>query len=249
MISVCLASYNGAKYIREQVDSILSQIGIDDELIISDDGSTDDTLKILYGYDDSRIRIYKHKAITRCQNNSDKVTHNFEYALTFAKGDIIFLADQDDVWLNDRVSIMSKHLESNMLVLADCSIVDEDLHVLYPSYFNIHRTKKGIINNIYKNAFVGSSMAFRREVLDIAFPFPERGVGHDIWLGLIASCFGEVEFIYQPLTLYRRHAYTVSPTGSKSNLSLLYRLHYRLLIVCELLKRLFFYQFKGNRDK
>lgn len=238
MISVCLASYNGAKYIKEQVDSILSQISFDDELIISDDGSTDDTLNILYKYNDSRIRIYNHKPSIKLKNNSDNVTHNFEYALSCAKGDIIFLSDQDDIWLPNRVAAMLKCLESNMLVVADCSIVDEKLCILYPSYFDIHRTKKGVINNIYKNAFVGSSMAFRRDVLDIAFPFPLRGVGHDLWLGLIASCIGEVAFIYQPLTLYRRHACTVSPTGSKSNLSILYRLYYRVLIVYELIKRL-----------
>ena len=96
MISVCIASHNGEKYIKEQVDSILCQIGSDDEVVISDDGSTDKTLAILEAYNDPRIKVFRYVHPCMYRYNFDYATHNFENALHHAKGDIIFLADQDD---------------------------------------------------------------------------------------------------------------------------------------------------------
>ena len=97
MISVCMATYNGEKYIRQQICSIISQIGEGDEVIISDDGSTDSTLDTIRSMADSRIRIVKGP----CRRSP---TLNFENALSHAQGDYIFLADQDDVWLPGKVS-------------------------------------------------------------------------------------------------------------------------------------------------
>src|SRR5674476_13034 len=115
MISVCLTTYNGEEYILEQIQSILCQIGNDDEVIISDDGSTDHTLKILNKQEDHRIKIYHN-------NNSKGIISNIENALTYAKGDIIFLADQDDVWLPNKVRICSEALINNNLVISDCYV-------------------------------------------------------------------------------------------------------------------------------
>ena len=96
MISVCMACYNGEKFIQEQVDSIICQLGLDDELIISDDGSNDRTLDILFSYEDSRIKILHNRA---CHG----FVGNFENALSHAKGDYIFLSDQDDIWKKEKV--------------------------------------------------------------------------------------------------------------------------------------------------
>ena len=90
MISVCMATYNGEKYIQEQIDSILCQLSKDDELVISDDHSTDATCDIIKSYNDRRIKLFLNEL-------AKGVTHNFENALLHSKGDIIFLADQDDV--------------------------------------------------------------------------------------------------------------------------------------------------------
>ena len=90
IVSVCMATYNGEKYIREQIDSILPQLSDSDELVISDDGSSDSTIDIIQGYNDRRIRLY--------HNTRHGVTWNFENALRQSRGDVIFLADQDDVW-------------------------------------------------------------------------------------------------------------------------------------------------------
>lgn len=238
MISVCIATYNGAAYIREQLDSILSQLGPGDEVIISDDGSTDGTLSVLDSYSDPRIKVLNHVKGKRYPHAADYTTHNFEHALRHAKGETVFLSDQDDVWLPDKVAVMCESLRENLLAVADCTVTDGELRVLYPSYFEIHRTRSGVWNNLYINAFVGSSMAFRRELLDVALPFPDKDVGHDLWLGLLATCKGKVDFIRRPLVLYRRHEQTVSPTGGKSTLPLSYKIKYRLKTLAALAMRL-----------
>lgn len=101
MVSVCLATYNGEKYIRQQIESILPQLSAADEIVVSDDESTDQTVPILESFNDSRIHIYIHKR----RNEKvvwDYATHNFENALSHAKGDYIFLSDQDDVFLPEK---------------------------------------------------------------------------------------------------------------------------------------------------
>ena len=95
MNSVCMASFNGERYIKEQIDSILLQIGEDDELIISDDGSTDQTVDVICSYRDDRIKFVRNV-------NRHGCIGNFENALRVASGDFIFLADQDDIWLSDK---------------------------------------------------------------------------------------------------------------------------------------------------
>ena len=107
MISVCIATYNGEKYIREQLDSILPQLGLDDEVIISDDSSTDNTLKIIEEYNDCRIKIFSN-------NKFYSPILNFENALKKAQGDFIFLSDQDDIWKSNKVEVVMKYL--NMLL-------------------------------------------------------------------------------------------------------------------------------------
>lgn len=238
MISVCVATYNGENYIKEQIDSILCQLSKEDEIIISDDGSTDSTLEILKSYKDSRIKILRHKHNTSYTHSADYTTHNFENALLHAKGEYIFLSDQDDVWLPNKVEVMKTKLLDYGLVVSDCMVVDSQLSVIHPSYFAIHRTKKGVINNLYINAFHGACMAFRKEVLNQAIPFPNSDVGHDFWLGLIATHYYSVEFINQPLILYRRHDNTVSPSAKGSTLPISYRIQYRLITIFELCRRI-----------
>lgn len=95
MISVCMATYNGEEYIKEQLESILCQLGEMDEIIISDDGSTDNTLNIIESYNDSRIKIH-------INTGKHGFVYNFENALQKAKGEYIFLSDQDDIWLPEK---------------------------------------------------------------------------------------------------------------------------------------------------
>lgn len=238
MISVCVATYNGERFIREQLVSILSQLGPQDEVIVSDDGSTDRTLAIVTGMRDPRIRIIRHTGSVRYSHSFDCVTHNFEYALHHASGDFIFLSDQDDLWLPGKVENMRKKLQDHLLVLSDCKVSDSSLHILHDSYFRLNGLRKGILRNLFRNSFLGSCMAFRRELLDKVLPFPPHSVPHDIWLGLLASRYGKVAFLEQPLIIYRRHDATVSASCSKSSFSLWFKILYRIRCLSALLNRI-----------
>lgn len=229
MVSVCIATYNGEKYIREQLNSILSQLTVDDEIIISDDSSTDKTIEILREYKDPRIRIFSggkfHSPI-----------FNFENALKQAKGDYIFLSDQDDIWLDNKVAKMVEALKQYSLVVSDCYVVDKDCNIIRDSFFTKQPTP-GILKNIIKNNYIGCCMALRREVLTKALPFPKQIAMHDIWLGLCGSLYYKAIFIPDKLILYRRHGNNASPTGERSKYSLKYKLCYRIELILLLVKR------------
>lgn len=235
-ISVCMATYNGAKYIKEQLHSILAQLEENDEVIISDDGSTDDTLSLIESFADKRIKIYHHKR-ENTKFHLDNSTHNFEYALKQCTGDIIFLSDQDDVWLPQKVETMVKALNESMLVVSDCKLVDNELNVVHPSYFEQNGVHEGILNNFIKYTLVGCCMAFRRELLNKALPFPPTKVGHDLWLAFMAYHYYSVGLIREPLMLFRRHGNNVTSCGSKSSYSLFFKINYRCVIMWAFLKR------------
>ena len=230
MISVCIATYNGERYLREQVDSILVQLGTADELIVSDDGSTDSTLSILESYGDSRIRIFAN-------TNRKGVIGNFENALKQAKGEYIFLSDQDDVWLPGKVEKCVEALQQADLALHDATIIDADGNLIAPSFFALRNTRKGFWANLKKNGFIGCCMAFRREMLEKTLPFPPQIAIHDMWIGLLASRKGKVNLVDEPLILYRRHEENASSTGEKSGLSLKEKTAYRLRMWNEIRKR------------
>jgi len=209
MISVCMASYNGGKYIREQLESILSQLPSDVEIVIADDGSTDDTLQVVESLNELRIRMLpaeKHLG----------VIYNYERALLASKGEIVFLADQDDVWLPGKVT---KVLDA----LKEFDLVAHDAWMLRPSESSWTRSgklndirayKSGVVVNWWKNSFTGCCMAFRRNVLDKALPFPKNLPMHDQWLGIVAEKFFKVKFIDEPLVEYRQHSTNATHIGN-----------------------------------
>lgn len=228
MISVCMATKNGAKYIGEQIDSILSQIGPDDELIISDDHSTDETRAIIASYDDSRIKLFVNK-------NIDGVVSNFENALRQASGEIIFLSDQDDVWMPDKISTMKHELLTHDVVISDCSVANDALEIFEPSFFAVNNSGKGIIRNIIKNSYMGCCMAFTRKVLEKALPFPSNIPMHDMWIGLIGEMNYNVKFLDMPLVYYRRHQRNASSSGFASDAPFTQRLFWRFVILKNLI--------------
>lgn len=238
MISVCVATYNGAKYIRRQLDSIRVQLADTDEIIVSDDMSSDSTLQEIRNIGDERIKIYSH-AKEHAKFVIDYATRNFENALSHAKGDIIFLSDQDDVWLPDKVDVMLEALKNSDMVMSDCCTTDQDLHIISNSYYGTERSfKPSIIYNFAKPSFLGSCMAFRRNILDLALPFPRYGVGHDLWLGLIGIKYYKFSFINKPLILYRRHKSTVTDGGKANNTSLMFKIKYRMYVLFALVRLL-----------
>ncbi|PMM49032.1 glycosyltransferase [Vibrio breoganii] len=233
-VSVCLASYNGENYIRQQIDSILEQLEEHDELIISDDDSIDDTICIISDISDSRVRVLKGP----CTGLID----NFENALLAASGDIIILSDQDDVWLPGRVKLARDILVGDTLLsVVDCKIVDRDLNTIDESFFRSRKSKKGLIKNIWKNSYLGCCMAFDKKLLDVSLPFPKDIPMHDWWFGLNAELNGSVIFVNEPYVLYRRHDSNASPTdlSHNSGLSMSIRLKQRLSLTFALMKRHF----------
>ena len=198
-ISVAMTACNGEPYIAAQLDSILPQLGEDDEVLVSVDPSTDRTFEILFEYAarDARIRIL--------EGPGEGVIRNVENVLQNCSGRKIFLADQDDIWLPDKVEKVSKMLEQHTLVLHDARIVDAELAEIESSYMKWRRSRKGTVANIRKNSYIGCCMAFRRELLQHALPFPDDLPMHDQWIGLLAEKYGDVRLLRVPLLLYRRH--------------------------------------------
>lgn len=211
MISVCIASYNGGKFIAQQLRSVLPQLGETDEVIISDDGSSDNTLDEIAKLNDSRIQVIKGPSL-------HSPTKNFENAITHSKGDYIFLCDQDDVWTDNKVNVMMKAMEKYACVVSDCYVTDGQLNIKSESF----RESMGFRNErwynlLVKNSYSGSCMAFRREVAEKALPVPEGILMHDIWIGNVAAyCFSLV-FIPEKLMYFRRHEDSTSTAGHKSN--------------------------------
>lgn len=206
MITVCMATYNGEKYIEEQLNSILSQISLNDELVISDDGSNDNTKNIINRYQK------KYSNIKLIDGPQKGVIKNFENALSFSKGDIIFLSDQDDIWAKEKVDkVLNEFNDPNtLLVLHDAEIIDKNGKVIEKSFYEHRGSKKGFINNIIKNSYIGCCMAFRKQLLNVSLPFPKEIEMHDWWLGLMAEQNGEISMITDKLIKYRRHGDNVS---------------------------------------
>lgn len=226
MISVCMATYNGEKYIKEQLDSILEQLDTTDELIISDDLSSDNTIKIIQNYKDERIKLYIHK-----ENHG--FVRNFENALMHAKGDIIFLSDQDDVWMPDKVRITKEALKNCDFTVSDCITIDENSYVLSDSRIRDYNIKTGFWRLMLRTRYLGCCMAFKRKVLEAALPFPDNEylMEHDLWLAAVAECYFKTALIRTPLIKYRRHGNNVSSGGASRGYSIpikLYRRLYRL---------------------
>ena len=207
-ISVCMATYNGEKYIKSQIESILSQIPENSELIISDDGSNDRTLEIISAINDRRITVYHSKL--------KNLIKNFENAITHATGDIIFLTDQDDIWKANKVEKMLEVLHKGYdVVTCDCSIFNSKGEIVVSSYFEAISSGPGLIRNIIKrNSYMGCCMAFTAEVKKVSLPFPKHIPMHDLWIGLISEVKFKPYFLRESLVLYRQHERNASSTAS-----------------------------------
>ncbi len=243
-ISVCIATYNGAKYIRPQLNSILQQLRDEDEVIVSDDGSTDNTLDLILTYSDPRIKLFTHSRSLNDNGKhiSNRITTNFENALLHATGDIIFLADQDDIWEKTKVKEILTVFETQKvnLILHDAILKDEQKNVLADSYFKIVKSKPGFLKNMIKNSYLGCCMAFDKNTLKNSLPFPRHLIAHDMWLGLIAERTGNVAFIDQKLITYQRHSSTATTSGNKSKFNILFKLKYRIQFVVQYVSRVIY---------
>ena len=177
-VSVAMATYNGEKYIYEQIRTILDNLKENDELVISDDSSTDKTIEIIKGFNDKRIKLIL--------GPKKGIKQNFANAIQNTTGNYIFLSDQDDIWEKNKVDKVIKCFENNnfLLIQHDALIIDENGNIIFDSFAKHRKVKIGIIKNIIKNSYHGCCIAFKKELKDKVLPIPNNIYLHDQWIGL-----------------------------------------------------------------
>ena len=242
-----MATYNGERFVRDQLETILSQLPPDAEVIVADDGSTDRSLKIIEAVGDSRVRILP-------EGPHLGPIYNFERALKEAKGDVIFLSDQDDAWIPGKVQLMLDALgfdgatfETNApwLAVHDAIFMDSAGDPLtsinrfsqYMTMWSRRPYKRGVFRNWMKNSYTGCCMAFRKELLKFALPFPKNLPMHDQWLGLVAERKNRVVAIPQSLILYRIHENNATHLVGGKPCGFVQRLKWRWNLLRSLLSR------------
>lgn len=215
-ISVAMCTYNGAPYVREQLDSMAAQTRIPDELIVSDDNSTDETVRIVADFAASvpfPVRLHVNE-----QNLGS--TKNFERAIGLCEGDVIALSDQDDVWLPEKLRRIEDCLLQNPevgLVFTDAEVVDEHLRPLgyrlweSVGFDNRHRrlVRTGRVLDVLLPGWTvtGATMAFRAGFKNLVLETPTNlALIHDGWIALMIASVADVSFIEEPLIKYRQHA-------------------------------------------
>lgn len=205
-ISFVLASFNGAPYVEAQLRSILSVLTANDEIVVSDDGSTDNTLEIIRTIGDDRVQIV---------SSGERIGYqgNFQRAIAAARGRYIFFSDQDDICLPARLRASLDALSQYDCVCGDAIVVDQDLNELFPSYFAQRKAQFSAFQLFIRPSVIGATMACRRDFIIANMPFP-RNVPHDMWLSLRAATRGRLAVVTGPFILYRRHESAHSTTGT-----------------------------------
>ena len=206
LVSVILATYNGEVFVREQIESIIQQTYPNIEIIIIDDCSTDNTLNILKG-------IAEEYKICKVISNSENIGYikNFEKGMALAKGDFIAPADQDDIWLPEKIEILVNSVnEKTNIVYCDSLLVNFRGESLGKKLSDIKQLTNfdNCIMFAIGNSAPGHAMLIKRKVAFDSFPFPSM-IPHDHWLGFIASLTGSVKFVNQVLVHYRQHSSSV----------------------------------------
>lgn len=226
-VSVCLASYNGEAFLARQLESILRDLAPNDEIVLSDDGSTDRTVAIAREMGDERLKIHAF-------GQNLRHVRNFERAFGLATGDLIFPADQDDIWISgkrDRIVGEFARAPSIAMVVHALRLIDAQDRVIAPrsavwapSAVGSQPRAAYLVRQLIKNQVTGCATAFRRDLLDLLLPFPKTVYAHDHWMSVAAPFLGDVLFLDEALVDYRQHDANVTP---KEGLSLIKRVQVR----------------------
>lgn len=221
-INILMATYNGRKYLRQQIDSILNQTYSNFRLLISDDASTDSTVKILEEYEkkDRRVEIYSH------QKNMGVVA-NFEFLINKVRSEYFMFADQDDVWEPDKIEKSLKKLEEtdSDLVYTDLEVVDNKLNQIHSSFwkqkgFYDKITKYNNFESLYLNNYInGCTMICKSLWINEFLPLPKNSkyVIHDYWIALVVSNRGKMAYIEESTIKYRQHGNNQVGSSRKSD--------------------------------
>lgn len=205
-VDVALATYNGARFLPAFLDSVAAQDWPNVAIVASDDGSSDGTQDILAAFP-------RTKNIS-CNPRSGIVT-NFDNALAHTTAPYVALADQDDVWRVDKLTLMMAAMRQAeqrragpVMVFSDLALVDEQLQTLHDSFFDAtdkNREAKDLADFVLGNHIPGCAMLINRALVDLALPIPAESRMHDWWIALVAAGFGQVVHVDQPLIQYRQH--------------------------------------------
>lgn len=207
-----MATFNGERYVREQLDSILDQLGPDDEVVVIDDASSDSTVRVLHAVDDTRVRVYPRAA------NGGYVAA-FQEAIKRSSGRYVLLSDQDDVWMPERVERMIGALDSSQVVASNMVILGTDERA---SWWMLGSQARQWRRNILRiiagvSGYYGCGMGFRREFATVIVPFPAfLSESHDLWLALAGNLAHSIALIEEPTVRRRVHGENLTPTRPRS---------------------------------
>ncbi len=207
---ILLATYNGEKYLKDQLNSLFSQRNCKIKIIARDDGSTDTTLDILKSFDVLLMPSYKNIG------TKESFSLLLEYALECTESDYFMFCDQDDVWKSDKVEKTLKrmqeleilHKESPLLVHTDLEVVDENMKRINSSfvqYQNLNAKKNSFTQLLLQNTMTGCTIMINRSLASLALPIAQEAIMHDWWIGLVASKFGKIGYIDTTTIKYRQH--------------------------------------------
>jgi len=224
LVDVLLSTYNGEKYLSDQLDSILAQSFQDWHLYIRDDGSIDSTTDIIFGY----IKNYPKK-ITLIENLSGNcgLVNSFSNLMLESSAPYVSLCDQDDVWKKDKLLIMmdaainaeEKHSsECPLLVQSDLCVVDSGMNILSQSFWKYQNLNPALMSSpgrlLTQNYITGCATLMNRALINLSMPIPKDAIMHDWWIGLIAAIKGKIINIDDATVLYRQHE--ANDTGAKA---------------------------------
>lgn len=221
MVTVLLASYNGERFIAQQLDSLLAQTCTDFNILIHDDGSTDSTPDIIARY----AARYPEKITVLDAPATGAAQRNFALLLSKCGSEYIAFCDQDDVWKSDKIQKNVSALkraedqsgrETPLLVHSDLCVADSALNTVSPSFFDFQGLRGSVTlpHTLVQNFVTGCTVMINRALAEKCGEIPEGCAMHDWWLALTALLFGRIEFIDEPLVLYRQHG--GNQVGAKS---------------------------------
>lgn len=214
LVSVAMATYNGSAHVAEQLASILGQLGPHHEVVVVDDASTDDTLAVLGTFEDPRLRVVESPV-------NRGYVRAFEAALREARGELILLADQDDVWLPGRVAMLTEALRAHQVAASNLVLLDTGAPLRAPMGGGPWLLRSadsgrhlanvaGILTGI--RPYYGCAMGVRREALALALPFPAYlDESHDLWLALYGNLARSVVHLDEPTLQRRVHESNATP--------------------------------------
>ncbi|WP_408069578.1 glycosyltransferase family 2 protein [Butyrivibrio sp. JL13D10] len=224
MIAILMCTYNGEKYIQEQIDSILSQTCKDYILYISDDGSTDTTVEITKKYAETYPDKVKLIHLNQLHNGACMHFLKAMQEPIIMEADYVMFSDQDDIWHPDKVEVTLKAMQDleqekydagngvktdiPLLVHCDARLMDNNKTIYSPSfteYANLNQSKATFSHLLVQNTVTGAAMMMNKALTQKLTRIPEKSMMHDHWIALVAATFGEIKFIDKQLYDYRQH--------------------------------------------